>query len=518
MNNKKSKFQIKKVASYILMGVAGAALSVGVFSAMKKNTNLSDFEIFKKDQNEKGYFQSASYSTASYNPPDLTVAAEKTINAVVSVKNYSSYSPQQQRQQFIDPFDFFFGDPFNNSPRRSQPQQPKDTPNGLGSGVIISSDGYIVTNNHVIDGADKIEITLNNQKTYTATLVGTDPNSDIALLKIEEKGLPFLNFYDSDNVKVGEWVLAVGNPFGLTSTVTAGIISAKGRSLDILRSNSKNPIESFIQTDAAVNPGNSGGALVNTNGDLIGINTAIASHSGAGTFEGYSFAVPSNIAKKIVEDIRKYGLVQRGYLGIGALDMSDDSAVKQYNAKNKTSYKSQQGVLVTEVQEDGGAKDAGIKKGDIITQIDGVTIRNFPTLSGIIGEKRPGDNVSVTIMRDGSLKSFKVKVKDAQGGTSVKTKADLSVTEKLGGEFTSLTEQEKVNYGLESGVVVTNVDANGKLRSIGINEGFIIMEINDKPVNSDKDIERLLKNYNGTVSVKYVDPYGRFYRRGFKMN
>ncbi len=511
---KKNSFEIKKIASYIIVGVVSAVISVGAIS-MTKNTNLSDFELFKQNKNNDAYFTSATLPAVSQNPPDLTTAAEKTIDAVVSVKNYSSV---QQRQQMIDPFDFFFGDPFNNSPRQKQQQTPKDVPSGLGSGVIISEDGYIVTNNHVIDGADKIEVTLNNQKTYTATLVGTDPNSDIALLKIDEKGLTFLNFYNSDNVKVGEWVLAVGNPFGLTSTVTAGIISAKGRSLDLLRSNSRAPIESFIQTDAAVNPGNSGGALVNTNGDLIGINTAIASHSGTGTFEGYSFAVPSNIAKKVVEDIRKYGLVQRGYLGIGALDMSDEMAVKQYNTQNKTSYKSQQGVLVTEVQDDGGAKDAGIKKGDIITQIDGTTIKNFPTLSGIIGEKRPGDQVQVNVLRDGSNKSFNVKIKDAKGGTSVKTRDDLSVAEKLGADFQSLTDQQKVNYGLESGVVVTNVDGNGKLKAAGIGEGYILMEVNDKPVNSEKDIEKILKGYKGTVSVRYVDPYGRIYRRGFKMD
>ena len=383
--------------------------------------------------------------------------------------------------------------------------------------MIISTDGYIVTNNHVIDGADKIEVTLNNQKTYIATLVGTDINSDIALLKIDEKGLSYLNFYNSDNVRVGEWVLAVGNPFGLTSTVTAGIISAKGRSLDLLRSNSKSPIESFIQTDAAVNPGNSGGALVNTNGDLIGINTAIASHSGTGTFEGYSFAVPSNIAKKVVEDIRKYGLVQRGYLGIGALDLSDDASVKQYNLQNKTSYKSQEGVLITDIQNDGGAKDAGLKKGDIIKQIDGTTIKNFPTLSGIIGEKRPGDQVNVTILRDKVTKTFNVRIKDAKGGISVKTKNDLSIAEKLGAEFQELSDEQKVNYGLESGIVISSIDSNGKLKSAGIGEGYILMEVNDKPVNSEKDIEKILKNYKGTVSVRYVDPYGRIYRRGFKM-
>ena len=210
-------------------------------------------------------------------------------------------------------------------------------------------------------------------------------------------------------------------------------------------------------------------------------------------------------------------MVQRGYLGIGALDLSDDASVKQYNLQNKTSYKSQEGVLITDIQNDGGAKDAGLKKGDIIKQIDGTTIKNFPTLSGVIGEKRPGDQVNVTILRDKVTKTFNVRIKDAKGGISVKTKNDLSIAEKLGAEFQELSDEQKVNYGLESGIVISSIDSNGKLKSAGIGEGYILMEVNDKPVNSEKDIEKILKNYKGTVSVRYVDPYGRIYRRGFKM-
>ena len=512
--------EIKKLIPYVIAGVSGAMLTVGALSfAMSRSSSLGDFNLFQKDQ-PKAYFASASYAPVSVNPPDLTVAAQKTVNAVVSVKNYSSRV--QQQQQMFNPFDFFFGDPFGDSqpqPRqRQQQQQPKDVPTGLGSGVIISTDGYIVTNNHVISGADKIEVTLNNQKTYTATVVGADPNTDIALLKIDEKNLPFLSFYSSDDVKVGEWVLAVGNPFGLTSTVTAGIISAKGRSLGLIKSGTNAPIESFIQTDAAINMGNSGGALVNSNGDLIGINTAISSHSGAGTYEGYGFAVPSNIAKKVVEDIRQYGIVQRGMLGIATVDLSDEDGVRLYNAKNKTSYKTQESILVDAVQDDSGAKDAGIKKGDIITAIDGMPIKNFATLSGIIGEKRPGDQVNVTILRDGASKNFTVKLKDSKGNTKLKTKEDMSVSEKLGASFKELTDRQKVNYGLDSGVVVTDMDDNGKLASIGIQEGYIIMQINDKPVNSESDIEKILKNYKGTVSVNYIDDYGSVYRRGFTMD
>src|SRR5690606_28267338 len=244
---------------------------------------------------------------------DFVDASQRTVNAVVSINNFSN--AQSQRPQ--DPFEFFFGFP-------QQQQRDPNQPTGSGSGVIISEDGYIVTNNHVIKGSDKIEVILNNQKSYTAELVGTDPNTDIALIKIEEKGLPFIKFVDSDAINVGDWVLAVGNPFGLNSTVTAGIVSAKGRSIDILRrNNATSPIESFIQTDAAINPGNSGGALVNPNGDLVGINTAISSPTG--TYSGYGFAVPSNLVKKVVEDIKKYGMVQRGYLGIEGMDLSNEA-------------------------------------------------------------------------------------------------------------------------------------------------------------------------------------------------
>lgn len=506
----------KKIASYMIIGATSALVTVGAISFAMKVNNSSDG--FFSPNNDGNYFKTASYTgNVPAGVPDLTVAAQKTVNAVVSIKNYSKNQPStaQFGNGMIDPFEFFFGEPQQQQQRPQQ--QPKDVPSGQGSGVIISDDGYIVTNNHVIADADKIEVTLNNQKTYTAQLIGTDPNSDIALLKIGEKDLPFLNFFNSDNIKVGEWVLAVGNPFGLTSTVTAGIVSATGRSLG-LNARTKSPIESYIQTDAAVNPGNSGGALVNANGDLIGINTAISSHSGTGTYEGYSFAVPSNIAKKIVEDIKKYGVVQRGYLGISGVDLTNDQMVKKYNDENKTKYTTQQGVLITELQNDGGAIDAGLKKGDIIKNVDDLQIKNFPTLLGIIGEKKPGDQVKVGVLRDGKEKYFNVKLKDLKGNTKIKTKEDLSASEKLGASFDPLTEEQKVNYGLDSGVWVKDVEPGGKLNSVGLRDDYVLMEINDKPVNNEGDINKVLKNYKGTVSVRYVDSYGRIYRRGFKLD
>src|SRR5690606_20521153 len=251
---------------------------------------------------------------------------------------------------------------------------------------------------------------MNNQKSYNAELIGTDPNTDIALLKIDAKDLPFIKFVDSDAINVGDWVLAVGNPFGLNSTVTAGIVSAKGRSIDILRRNASSPIESFIQTDAAITPGNSGGALVNPNGDLVGINTAISSPTGS--YSGYGFAVPSNLVKKVVEDIKKYGLVQRGYLGIQGLDLSDEYYIKEYNKQNGTDYKSQPGVLIQQLTDNGGALDAGLEKGDIITEVNGQKITSFSKLSFAIGSKNPGDKVNVKVLRDGKEKEYTVTLRD----------------------------------------------------------------------------------------------------------
>jgi serine protease Do len=388
-------------------------------------------------------------------------------------------------------------------------------PTSLGSGVIISTDGYIITNNHVVAGANKLEVVLSNQKSYIATLIGRDPNTDIALLKIDESGLPYLNFANSDNVEVGQWVLAVGNPLGLNSTVTAGIISAKGRSIDLLSQQSKTPIESFLQTDAAINPGNSGGALVNTNGDLIGINSAISSNTGY--YEGYGFAVPANLAHKVVEDLKKYGLVQRGFLGVNSLDLSNEMQVAGYNQEKKTNIKAGTGIYVVGVTAKSGAEDAGLRTGDIIKKIDNSNIMTFSDLSVAVGSRRPGDKLEVTYLRNGKEYTTSVTLKDQNGGTSARSKADLSVTEKIGAEFQSLSDKVKTDYGLESGVVVENTVDGGELSKIGVQDNYVIMEINGKPVNSQKDIEKILNNYKGNVSVKFVDGFGRIYTKGFKM-
>lgn len=494
---------MKKYLGYLMVGLFSATFTI---LGMKFFSNGSDgsFITTAGDKNN-GAFSFVDYKgNYALNAPDFVDASQKTVNAVVSINNFSN----QKQQQYNDPFEFFFGYP--------QQQRDPDLPTGMGSGVIISSDGYIVTNNHVIKGSDKLEVVLNNQKSYTAELIGTDPNTDIALIKIDAKDLPFIKFVDSDAINVGDWVLAVGNPFGLNSTVTAGIVSAKGRSIDILRRNASNPIESFIQTDAAINPGNSGGALVNPNGDLVGINTAISSQTGS--YVGYGFAVPSNLVKKVVEDIKKYGLVQRGYLGIEGMDLSDEYYIKEYNKQNGTSLKSQPGVLIQRLTDNGGALDAGLEKGDIITEIDGQKITSFGKLSFAVGSKNPGDKVNVKVLRDGKEKEYVVTLRDTKGNTKTRSVSELTVAEKLGAEFEPLTDRQKVSFGIDHGVMVTNTQPSGKLSSIGIDDGFIILKVNDKEVSKQDDIEKTLKNHKGKVSISYVDPYGRIYTRGFTLD
>ncbi|WP_292008422.1 trypsin-like peptidase domain-containing protein [Chryseobacterium sp.] len=507
------KNTFKKLLPFAVVGVLSGATTVGAFQYFDHNTNNED----------RSYFTSASNASfvgmnTGVVGDDFVKAAKTTVPAVVTIKNYQSRTTSRASEQ--DLFDFFFGDPFGGrgqQRQRQQQQTPDNMPSGMGSGVIISPDGYIISNNHVVAGANKLEVVLSNKKSYIATLVGTDPNTDISLLKIEEKGLPYLNFANSDNIEVGQWVLAVGNPLGLNSTVTAGIVSAKGRGIGILGSQGKatNPIESFIQTDAAINPGNSGGALVNANGDLIGINSAIQSTTGY--YQGYGFAIPSNLARKIVEDIKKFGMVQRGFLGVNSLDLSDDQGVAAYNKQFKTNIKVGSGVYVTSVADRSGAEDSGIKTGDIITKIDNVPVTDFADLSIAIGSKRPGDKVQVSYLRNGKESNVTVTLKDQKGGTSTRTKADLTVTEKIGSEFEPLNDRFKTEYGLNSGVVAKGVAEGGEMAKIGIVDNYIIIEINGKPVNSQKDVEKILDKYQGNVQVKFVDDYGRIYTKGFKM-
>ena len=506
----KMKNTLKKLIPYAFVGVISGGTTFGAINYFNGNKGNADFSYFAPKTSDAKY---AAFNMSGVGD-DFVKASKMTVPAVVSIKNYGDRKAGNNSQQ--DLFEQFFGNPFgNNQQKQPQQQAPPNMPTGMGSGVIISPDGYIISNNHVIAGATKLEVVLSNKKSYIATLVGTDPTTDIALLKIEEKGLPYLNFANSDNVDVGSWVLAVGNPLGLNSTVTAGIVSAKGRSIDLLSQQSRTPIESFIQTDAAINPGNSGGALVNPNGELIGINSAISSKTGY--YEGYGFAVPSNLARKVVEDIKQFGLVQRGFLGVIPLDLSDERQVAAYNQQKKTNIKSGDGVYLLDVAEKGGAEDAGLRNGDIITKVDNVTISSYYDLSFAVGSKRPGDQVAVTYTRNGKMNTVNVTLKDQKNGTSSRSKADLTVTEKIGSEFEPLSDKFKTDYGLTSGVIAKSVQDGSEMSKIGIVDNYIVIEINGKPVNSQKDVEKILQSYSGNVQVKYVDEYGRITTRGFKM-
>lgn len=417
---------------------------------------------------------------------DFTEAAEATVNSVVHIITQSNPSPASSDDEF---FELFFG----RSSRRPQM--------GTGSGVIISSDGYIVTNNHVVKGADEVTVTLNNNKEYKAEVIGTDPATDLAVIKVEETGLSEIALGNSDEVKIGEWVLAVGNPFNLTSTVTAGIVSAKARSINIMQPDVENnvfPIESFIQTDAAVNPGNSGGALVNAEGELVGINTAIASRTGS--YSGYSFAVPVNIMKKVTADIIKYGIVQRAYIGVSIQEMNQDLA-------DKLSIKNTEGVYVNGLSLGGAAEKAGIEVGDIIVKIDNVSVKSVPALQEQVGKFQPGDKISVGLYRQGAYKSFDVELKNIDGTTAMLTKPKKTSLAALGAKLTQPSESEKELLGISNGVKVESL-SSGKLKSFGIEEGFIITKINKKSVKTPEQVKEELTTSSGTISLEGIYPNG----------
>ena len=397
---------------------------------------------------------------------DFTAIAENSIHAVVHVKNLSTASSSSNPL-----FEFFYG----------QSSSSEREVVGSGSGVIISEDGHIITNNHVIKGARKLEITLNNKETYEAEVVGVDESTDIALLKINKDKLPYLAFGNSDNLKVGEWVLAVGNPFNLTSTVTAGIVSAKARDINIMNNNKR--IESFIQTDAAVNPGNSGGALVNIRGDLIGINTAISSQTGS--YIGYSFAVPSNIAKKVIEDILEFGNVQRAYLGINYEELNSEKA-------SEFGVESTEGVLITRVLDQGAAKEAGLLANDIIVKMDNVKIANFSDLQGFLGSKRPGDMVEVSILRDELSKIINLKLKNQFGKYEFET-SDFS--DYFIGELAPISKSDANRFDIDYGVKIVKLKNTNIENTYGVSNGDIILAIEDHKVTSSQEVDQLLKKY-----------------------
>lgn len=444
---------MKKIVMVVLFSALGGVLTLGTYKLFIEKHQV----VFEKPAESFPAVLQTNFAneiSPSIENTDFTVAAEKTLNSVVHVKNTSV-------KKVRDPFTEFFYGQGSGTKQYSQI--------GTGSGVIISSDGYIITNNHVIRNATDIEVTMNNKKTYKAELIGTDSTNDVALLKIGADDLPYITFGDSDSIKIGEWVLAVGNPYNLTSTVTAGIISAKGRDLD-----GNSSIDSFIQTDAAVNPGNSGGALVNTRGELIGINTAISSRTGS--FIGYSFAVPSNIAKKVIEDIMEYGNVQKAILGVRGGELNNKIAENLHIDKTE-------GFYISEVTENSGAKNAGLKEKDIIVRLNDVKISTYADLKGYINSKRPNDIITVTYLRDGVEKKTNVTL----------TKNEVTTIQSLGLEIKNLQSSELKKLKISNGVKVTAI-SNSELIAYGVKEGYILSAINNKKIFSVDDVNDIISN------------------------
>ena len=473
----------KNISTYALVALVSIGATYGMYTFMdhRRGYSSADFYNYGGEFNQKGVHL-ASLTAEGY--PDFTKAAENSVHAVVHIKStVKSQAPAQGRQRAIDPFEYFFG--FGDRGQDFGTPQPSV---GFGSGVIISKDGYIVTNNHVIDKANEIEVTLNDNRKFTAKLIGTDPQTDIALLKIEGNEFAYIPFGNSNNLKVGEWVLAVGNPFNLTSTVTAGIVSAKGRGG--IGANSGD-IQSFIQTDAAINRGNSGGALVNTNGELVGINTAI--YSQTGDFAGYGFAVPISIAGKVVADIKEYGTVQRAVLGVMIQDIS---VAKEANPDKTKGLKANEGAYVGGFAEMSPAKQAGLEEGDVITAINGVKVKGVSELQDQVNRFRPGDKVKVDIIRGSSTKTYDVTLKNSSGNTSVVKKGDGIAA--VGAAFKELSADKKKDLGVSYGVEVAGVDNGGKFYKEGINKGFIIQKINNQPVSSPSQVENIITSTAGS--------------------
>lgn len=464
--------QVKSIVSLLglatLGGFGGAAIYKQVY---QEPISISA----KQDLQSKAAVHYTAYAPEALT--DFSAAADLSVHAVVHVKTEYASSTA------MDPFqEFLFGR--NGAPQIQQ---------AAGSGVIISDDGYITTNNHVVEGANKIEIVLNDRRKYKARIVGTDPATDLALLKIEEKGLPFIRYGNSDVLKVGQWVLAVGNPFNLTSTVTAGIVSAKARSLGMGDpANNHFAIESFIQTDAAVNRGNSGGALVNTQGELVGINSAIASSTGV--YAGYSFAIPVNIVKKVMDDLVQFGQVQRALIGVSISDI--DAGIAEARG-----LKEIKGVLVNGVSANSAAQEAGLNQGDVILKIGEVAVNSPAELQEQIGRFRPGDKVMVTMVRNGREKVIPVLLKNAKGTTSLEKHSENASSNMLGATFENVNSNELQKLGIDGGVKISKI-TDGKLRSTGIREGFIITAIDNKEIRTTEDLNRALSNKKGGVLIE----------------
>ncbi len=500
--NKNLKLGIMLMAASIL----GSGVTMMATSELQKKGVITDTYLSNNENStsDDGFIKTATRPVDLSR--DFTDVAENTVNCVVSITNYAT--PQQQNMfggDFIDPFEFFFGPGFGQGQRQRQQQQPKKSEpqrRGMGSGVIISPDGYIVTNNHVIDGAEKLEVTLNDNRTFNATVVGTDEKTDIALLKINAKDLHAITFGNSDAVKVGQWCVAVGNPFGFNSTVTAGIISAKARGMN---TSDNGGIKAFIQHDAAVNPGNSGGALVNTAGELIGINTMI--YSQTGNYSGCSFAVPSNTVKKVITDIKQYGTVQRAVLGIQYTELTGEKA------KEEKITATNEGIYVAKVTDRGAAKEAGLQEGDVIVKLNGARVKDSGEMQEEMNKLRPGDKAEVEYYRNNKLHRTTVTFKNDQGNTKMTKQSDVM---SLGCAFSELSKEDKEDLAISKGLKVMGVKA-GKFKNAGIRDGFIITDINNIPVDSRDDVENIYNQIMRSGDADKVMFITGFYPTGKKV-
>ena len=483
---KQTTKNILGVGAVVLLSAGVAGVTTYTMLKPENRDSLSFSEQFRQNPNAR----LAAYDAINAQPVDLTQAAENSLHAVVHIK-----STQQAKEQTVtvrDPFAEIFGDIFGNGGRQQRRVQTQPRV-GFGSGVIISKDGYIVTNNHVIDGADEIVVKLNDNREFKGRVIGTDPNSDLALVKIEGNDFPTIPVGDSDALKVGEWVLAVGNPFNLTSTVTAGIVSAKARTLGVYGIGG---VESFIQTDAAINQGNSGGALVNAKGELVGINAVLSSPTGA--YAGYGFAIPTSVMTKVVSDLKQYGTVQRALLGIkgtslaGDGDMMSDQPIDKSGATladKRKEFGVVDGVWVREIVDGGSAAGSDIKVNDIIIGIDGKKVQNFADLQEAIAQHRPGDKVTVKVMRDKKEKNIDVTLKNEQGTTKIVKDAGMEI---LGAAFKELPDDLKRQLNLGYGLQVTGV-TSGKMADAGVRKGFIVLKANDQPMRKVSDLEEVMK-------------------------
>ncbi len=483
---KQTTKNILGIGAVVLLSAGVAGVTTYTMLKPENRDSLSFNEQFRQNPGAR----LAAYDAINAQPVDLTQAAENSLHAVVHIK-----STQQAKEQTVtvrDPFAEIFGDIFGNGGRQQRRVQTQPRV-GFGSGVIISKDGYIVTNNHVIDGADEIIVKLNDNREFKGRMIGTDPNSDLALVKIEGDDFPTIPVGDSDALKVGEWVLAVGNPFNLTSTVTAGIVSAKARTLGVYGIGG---VESFIQTDAAINQGNSGGALVNAKGELVGINAVLSSPTGA--YAGYGFAIPTSVMTKVVSDLKQYGTVQRALLGIkgtslaGDGDMMSDQPIDKSGATlsdKRKEFGVVDGVWVREIVDGGSAVGSDIKVDDVIIGIDGKKVQNFADLQEAIAQHRPGDKVTVKVMRDKKEKNINITLKNEQGTTKIVKDAGMEI---LGAAFKELPDDLKKQLNLGYGLQVTGV-TSGKMADAGVRKGFIILKANDQPMRKVSDLEEVMK-------------------------